>query len=194
MSTSDDVLIKVENVSKKSCRSLNRSMLYGTRFVGCGEARTASIATDAHRRTAHPTHSDKSRKDEFWAVDDVSFEVKRGECSSRSHAPAWECILPLCSSHIWIPTETVGTRKKFCRSLKRSMFYGINRDRCASLSLSASYEHVSFPHSRAHCYTHPYVSHVIPAGIAGIQVTWMYLACHPWHWNPLPGSYDETYV
>ncbi|MGD7033805.1 hypothetical protein [Methylotuvimicrobium buryatense] len=29
MSNSDDVLIKVENVSKKFCRSLKRSMLYG---------------------------------------------------------------------------------------------------------------------------------------------------------------------
>jgi ABC-type antimicrobial peptide transport system ATPase subunit len=27
-----------------------------------------------------PNISDKLRGDEFWAVDDVSFEVKRGEC------------------------------------------------------------------------------------------------------------------
>ncbi len=67
MSNSDDVLVKVENVSKKFCRSLKRSMLYGME--------------DISRDLLHlPNHSDKLRKDEFWAVDDVSFEVKRGEC------------------------------------------------------------------------------------------------------------------
>jgi ABC-type polysaccharide/polyol phosphate transport system ATPase subunit len=67
MSNSNDVLIKVENVSKKFCRSLKRSMLYGIE--------------DISRDLLHlPNHSDKLRKDEFWAVDDVSFEVKRGEC------------------------------------------------------------------------------------------------------------------
>jgi ABC-type polysaccharide/polyol phosphate transport system, ATPase component len=67
MSNSDDVLIKVENVSKKFCRSLKRSMLYGME--------------DISRDLLHlPSTSDKLRKDEFWAVDDVSFEVKRGEC------------------------------------------------------------------------------------------------------------------
>ncbi|MBS3952719.1 MAG: ABC transporter ATP-binding protein [Methylomicrobium sp.] len=67
MSNSDDVLIKVENVSKKFCRSLKRSMLYGIE--------------DISRDLLHlPNTSDKLRGDEFWAVDDVSFEVKRGEC------------------------------------------------------------------------------------------------------------------
>jgi homopolymeric O-antigen transport system ATP-binding protein len=67
MPNSDDVLIKVENVSKKFCRSLKRSMLYGME--------------DISRDLLHlPNTSDKLRKDEFWAVDDVSFEVKRGEC------------------------------------------------------------------------------------------------------------------
>jgi lipopolysaccharide transport system ATP-binding protein len=67
MSNSDDVLIKVDNVSKKFCRSLKRSMLYGIE--------------DISRDLLHlPNNSDKLRKDEFWAVDDVSFEVRRGEC------------------------------------------------------------------------------------------------------------------
>lgn len=67
MPNSDDVLIKVENVSKKFCRSLKRSMLYGME--------------DISRDLLHLSNtSDKLRKDEFWAVDDVSFEVKRGEC------------------------------------------------------------------------------------------------------------------
>ncbi|WP_341327598.1 ABC transporter ATP-binding protein [Methylotuvimicrobium sp. KM2] len=67
MPNSDDVLIKVENVSKKFCRSLKRSMLYGIE--------------DISRDLLHlPDTSEHLRKDEFWAVDDVSFEVKRGEC------------------------------------------------------------------------------------------------------------------
>ncbi|OQK15840.1 hypothetical protein AU255_16755 [Methyloprofundus sedimenti] len=64
---SDEVLIKVENVSKKFCKSLKQSMLYGIE--------------DITRDTLNlKTTSEILRKDEFWAVDDVSFEVKRGEC------------------------------------------------------------------------------------------------------------------
>lgn len=64
---SDDVLIKVEGVSKKFCRSLKRSMLYGLE----------DIARDT---LDLPLKTETLRKEEFWAVDDISFEVKRGEC------------------------------------------------------------------------------------------------------------------
>ncbi|WP_404357430.1 ATP-binding cassette domain-containing protein [Methylotuvimicrobium sp. KM1] len=58
---------KAENVSKKFCRSLKRSMLYGIE--------------DIVRDLLHlPNTSEKLSKDEFWAVDNISFEVKRGEC------------------------------------------------------------------------------------------------------------------
>jgi ABC-type polysaccharide/polyol phosphate transport system ATPase subunit len=67
MYNSNDVLIKVENVSKKFCRSLKRSMLYGIEDI----SRDLLYLSN---------NSDKLRKDEFWAVDDVSFEVRRGEC------------------------------------------------------------------------------------------------------------------
>src|SRR3972149_1313084 len=62
----DDVVIRVEHVSKKYCKSLNRYMLYGVKDIGrnlCGLN----------------SHSDKLREHEFWAVDDVSFELKKGE-------------------------------------------------------------------------------------------------------------------
>jgi lipopolysaccharide transport system ATP-binding protein len=64
---SSDTIVRVEGVSKKFCRSLKRSMAYGIRDVAC----------DMLGLTAHLT---RLRPDEFWAVNDVSFEVKRGEC------------------------------------------------------------------------------------------------------------------
>lgn len=63
----DEALIKVKNVSKKYCRSLKRSMLYGIQ----------DIALDSFGIRSEP---ERLRRDEFWAVSDVSFEVKHGEC------------------------------------------------------------------------------------------------------------------
>ncbi|MCK5038001.1 MAG: ATP-binding cassette domain-containing protein [Thermoplasmata archaeon] len=62
----DDVAIKVENVSKKFSRTLKRSMLYGVNDIG----------RNALGMSSHP---EKLRKSEFWAVDDVSFELRKGE-------------------------------------------------------------------------------------------------------------------
>jgi len=63
---SSEVAIKVEHVSKKYCKSLKRSMLYGVQDIGRNMVGLSS-------------RSDRLRKNEFWAVDDISFEVKRGE-------------------------------------------------------------------------------------------------------------------
>jgi len=65
---SDDVLIKIENVFKKFCRSLKKSLWYGMQGLGC------EITGRRHGGNG------ELRPDEFWAVKDVSFEVKRGEC------------------------------------------------------------------------------------------------------------------
>lgn len=61
-----EVLVKVEDASKKFCRNLKRSLWYGL--------------TDIARNMTGTDGKTKIRKDEFWAVKDISFEVRRGEC------------------------------------------------------------------------------------------------------------------
>jgi lipopolysaccharide transport system ATP-binding protein len=62
----NDFAIKVGNVSKKYCKSLRRSMFYGIRDI---TKNAFGMSSNSHLL----------RKDEFWAVDNVSFEVKRGD-------------------------------------------------------------------------------------------------------------------
>ena len=63
-----EILVKVENVSKKFCRSLKRSLWYGMQDLG--------------KEILGKRHGDngKLRPNELWAVKDVSFELRRGEC------------------------------------------------------------------------------------------------------------------
>jgi lipopolysaccharide transport system ATP-binding protein len=66
MLMSSDVLVRVERVSKKFCRTLKRSLWYGLK----------DTASDMFGGRS----SDQLRTDEFWAVDNVSLELARGEC------------------------------------------------------------------------------------------------------------------
>ncbi len=63
----NDILIDVQNVSKRFCKDLKRSMRYG--FMDSLRAIAGRDAT-----------ATQLRKDEFWAVKDVSFQLRRGEC------------------------------------------------------------------------------------------------------------------
>ena len=65
-----ETLVKVENVSKKFCRSLKRSLWYGVQDIG---------AELVGRRFMQAGNA-ALRPDEFWAVKDTSFELQRGDC------------------------------------------------------------------------------------------------------------------
>lgn len=65
-----DTLVRVENVSKKFCRSLKKSLWYGVK----------DMAAEFMGRRDGRDGSPELRPDEFWAVRDVSFELQRGDC------------------------------------------------------------------------------------------------------------------
>ena len=62
-----DNAIAVSHLSKKFCKSLRRGLYYG--------------ALDILSSAVRPGHagSNRLRRDEFWAVNDVSFEIARGD-------------------------------------------------------------------------------------------------------------------
>lgn len=67
MTDEKEILVKVEGLSKKFCRNLKRSMWYGFQDV----SRSLFGLTGKQG---------KLRNDEFWAIKDINFTLRRGEC------------------------------------------------------------------------------------------------------------------
>ncbi len=62
-----EILVEVQNVSKRFCKDFKRSIRYGF--------------TDSMRALRGKNMDATAlRKDEFWAVKDISFQLRRGEC------------------------------------------------------------------------------------------------------------------
>ena len=64
--TEGEVLVRVEGLSKKFCRNLKRSLIYG--------------GTDIVKGFMGMEKSSMLRHDEFWAIENINFELRRGEC------------------------------------------------------------------------------------------------------------------
>lgn len=68
MEDNKEILVEVKNISKKFCKDLKTSLRYGL---------IDSIKAVLHLKKEDNT---KLRKKEFWAVKDISFSLRRGEC------------------------------------------------------------------------------------------------------------------
>lgn len=66
MVESNELLVKVDGLSKKFCKDLKTSLWYGVKDL------TSNMLGNKAERTL--------RDKEFWAVKDVNFELRRGEC------------------------------------------------------------------------------------------------------------------
>jgi lipopolysaccharide transport system ATP-binding protein len=75
-----ETLVTVENVSKKFCRSLKKSLWYGVTDIASALNPFSGNNEPAHKAQSTKHKSPELRSDEFWAVQNVSFELKRGEC------------------------------------------------------------------------------------------------------------------
>ncbi len=64
--SNNDVLVKVEGLSKKFCKDLKTSLWYGVKDL------VTNIRGNKNER--------ELRDKEFWAVKDINFELRRGEC------------------------------------------------------------------------------------------------------------------
>ena len=90
-----NVLVRAEGVSKKFCRDLKKSLWYGLKDMasellpfGIKQLSEQGYLVSVSNNGNSPTNNGMTKRSqssalrpgEFWAVSDVSFELKRGEC------------------------------------------------------------------------------------------------------------------
>ena len=91
MVNSDDILIDVQNVSKKFCRDFKKSLWYGVQDTASDlfrrnkgqaspEADTTNTPNLPHSSFQNSSFPPSLREGEFWANQNISFSVRRGEC------------------------------------------------------------------------------------------------------------------
>ena len=92
----DKIVISVEKLSKKFCRDLKRSLFYGVQDIAC--------EVTGRKRKSHSL-----RKKEFWALNNVSFQLHRGEALGLvgSNGAGKSTILRIISGLIKPDTGTV---------------------------------------------------------------------------------------
>jgi lipopolysaccharide transport system ATP-binding protein len=71
-----DLLVQVTGVSKKFCRDLKKSLWYGIQDAAAEFNPLKHFKPNREGQLSVQT----LREDEFWAVKNVSFELRRGEC------------------------------------------------------------------------------------------------------------------
>ena len=80
-----EVLIKVENTSKKFCRNFKKSLWYGIKDTASDiinitnkEQKLELVCPEIRnsKQEICQNHSPKLRESEFWAIRDISFELK----------------------------------------------------------------------------------------------------------------------
>jgi lipopolysaccharide transport system ATP-binding protein len=92
MSVENEVLVRVNGVSKKFCRDLKKSLWYGVKDVASELLPFTKHKAQGTRHSPQAIQSQSTkhkalaegdpalRAGEFWANKDISFELRRGEC------------------------------------------------------------------------------------------------------------------
>ena len=75
MRQNNDILVKADGVSKKFCRNLKKSLWYGVKDIASELNPFATTHAEIGSRKCSAL-----REGEFWANDNISFELRRGEC------------------------------------------------------------------------------------------------------------------